>query len=73
MAFGDGFHQGQPQAGAAALAVARGFQPHERLEHTLAILVNNALRQAQDALAAPEESRLQAARDALELQHQHID
>jgi hypothetical protein len=57
-----------------ALVLRPGYRPAQAaLEHTLVILVNNALRQAQDALAAPEGSRLQVARDALELQHQHID
>lgn len=57
-----------------ALVLRPGYRPAQQaLEHTLVVLVNNALRQAQDALAAPEELLLQAARDALELQHQHID
>jgi hypothetical protein len=57
-----------------ALVLRPGYRPAQQaLEQTLVILVNNALRQAQDALAAPDEQRLQAARDALELQHQHIE
>ena len=57
-----------------ALVLRPGYRPAQQaLENALVILVNTALRQAQDALAAPDESRLQAARDALELQHQHID
>ena len=57
-----------------ALVLRPGYRPAQQaLENALVILVNNALRQAQDALAAPDEPRLQAARDALELQHQHID
>ncbi len=57
-----------------ALVLRPGYQQAQQaLENALVVLVNNALRQAQDALAAPDEQRLQAARDALELQHQHID
>jgi hypothetical protein len=57
-----------------ALVLRPGYRPAQQaLESALVILVNTALRQAQDALAAPDASRLQAVRDALELQHQHID
>lgn len=57
-----------------ALVLRPGYQPAQQaLENTLVILVNNALRQAHDALTTPDEQRLQIARDALELQHQHLD
>jgi hypothetical protein len=57
-----------------ALVLRPGYRPAQQaLESALVILVHAALRQAQDALAMADEARLQAARDTLELQHQHIE
>jgi hypothetical protein len=57
-----------------ALVLRPGYRPAQQaLESALVVIVNAALRQAQDALAAPDEQRLQTARDSLEQQRQHVD
>jgi hypothetical protein len=57
-----------------ALVLRPGYPPaRQALESALVVVVNAALRQAQDALAALDEPRLQGARDSLEQQRQHID
>lgn len=57
-----------------ALVLRPGYPPaRQALESVLVVVVNAALRQAQDALAAPDQARLQSARDALEQQRLHID
>jgi hypothetical protein len=57
-----------------ALVLRPGYQPaRQALESALVVVVNAALRQAQDALAAPDEQRLHSARDILEQQRLHAD
>src|SRR5262249_42682639 len=57
-----------------ALVLRPGYLPAQQaLESALVGVVNIALRPAPDALAAPDEQRLQIARDALEQQRQHVD
>jgi hypothetical protein len=57
-----------------ALVLRPDYLPAQQaLESVLVILVNNALHQAQDALAAPDAPRMHAARDALELQHRYVE
>jgi hypothetical protein len=57
-----------------ALVLRPGYSPAQQaLESALVVVVNAALRQAQDALAAPDEQRLQGARDTLERQRLHVD
>ncbi len=56
-----------------ALALRPGYAPaHEVLDDLLYTQVKAALRTAEDALAAPDEERLQTSRSALELQRNHV-
>lgn len=56
-----------------ALVLRSGHRPAQHaLDSVLTIVINNALRGAEDTLAAPDEARLQSSRDALELQRQFV-
>ena len=56
-----------------ALALRPGYAPAQQvLDDLLYTQVKAVLRSAEDALAAPSEERLQASRNALELQRNHV-
>lgn len=56
-----------------ALVLRPGHRPAQHaLDTLLTLLVNAALRGAEDALASPDDARLNASRDALELQRQYL-
>jgi hypothetical protein len=56
-----------------ALVLRPGHKPAQQaLDSVLTLLVSNSFRNAEDALAAPEDQRLQGCRDMLELQRQNV-